>query len=439
VYEGIYTLYGFTSANKNQQNSVLLKGIYHVHKMNCDKTDCFCKKELIEEELILQDELSPINDSEFNSIPENRNFNTNSSMIKKGNMRGLLQEDQNIALLKQYCLLATAKFSKTSRANIILSYYYCVIEKNPFPAYNHLEISKTFKPSLYEQFLAEKLKEKIQNLIDERSKTKINDELDNINAEYYILNLKKYNKFIKQIDLVTENSIHFWTILSDSYPDIDKLIHHGSIVSKRVDKIHEIYKQVSKLGVNTMFLKKYAYFFKKIIQNEEEYNSIHNFIVNHSSLSVRTNSSRAIFSLSDTNSKIVVIRVSGDKNTLGRILDSNSDIELLLGFEANKIIGMTINNLMIEPISEAHNEWINQYYDTLKSNYIEKVQTNFLKTKENLIVTCNIYIKVIPIITSQLEFLCLLKEGNVDFMIPTAFASLKKTKVILHLGRRYDM
>ena len=143
---------------------------------------------------------------------------------------------------------------------------------------------------------------------------------------------------------------------------------------------------------------KYYYFLKDIINDEIEAASI---------LSKITNVDKARYlekhTLNCWEGNIGLIKASGDIKSLGRINTANLQASKLIGYAKKELMGMKCNRFMISLLAEIHDNWILDYYETMRSKMLGSITTMFLKNKDGFCELFELYISPIPGITKGMQ------------------------------------
>jgi PAS domain S-box-containing protein len=70
------------------------------------------------------------------------------------------------------------------------------------------------------------------------------------------------------------------------------------------------------------------------------------------------------------NDRNAVVIASGDRFSLGEIVNVNVGATRLFGYSQSEIVGMNLNSLMPMPFSSYHNSWMSSYNETGKSKIV---------------------------------------------------------------------
>ena len=85
--------------------------------------------------------------------------------------------------------------------------------------------------------------------------------------------------------------------------------------------------------------------------------------------------------------------VSMDNTSRGIIMNTNKNIERVVGFTANNLIGRLVNKMIPEDISIHHDGFLRKYISTGKGVFVDKLQELFLLHKNGFMIPVSIYVK----------------------------------------------
>ena len=71
------------------------------------------------------------------------------------------------------------------------------------------------------------------------------------------------------------------------------------------------------------------------------------------------------------NSSAAIIVISATSIKIGTIIHSNEEIEQILGYKREELIGRNISMIMPRPIMKAHDKLVQRYFETAKPTVIE--------------------------------------------------------------------
>jgi hypothetical protein len=252
---------------------------------------------------------------------------------------------------------------------------------------------------------------------------------EELNIQRTLKYLKFFNDFMKEIEESLDDHLQFWTVLLDALPDTKKLNLCGKYISAQMKKIRDLYLEMSSNdSLDEKFLYLYAVFLKLVAHNEIEFNMILSKIqtTRARSAASKLSKSRANW-LSTDNKTTMIIKASGERNSLCRILDVNHQTTMILKFQKKDLIGEHAKILMPSVIAPIHDQWVLNYYQTLRETFIKSGHC-FLRRKDNYFIFCKLKIQLIPLIDEGIQFIIFIAPANVYeiFSLPFDIAALKK-------------
>ena len=102
-----------------------------------------------------------------------------------------------------------------------------------------------------------------------------------------------------------------------------------------------------------------------------------------------------------------MLLISGNKGGFGNILNSNHELEQILGYKRKDIIGQNVSVLMPECISQHHNTFVKRYFErnfSQSSNLLVE-QTVFAQHIQGHIILSHLLVSPLPYVTNGIQFL----------------------------------
>ena len=108
-----------------------------------------------------------------------------------------------------------------------------------------------------------------------------------------------------------------------------------------------------------------------------------------------------------TDNDVAVIIMSGSKSNIGVVIDANSEIQPLLGFNKNDLVGENVFVLMPEIIGVHHNSYIENYFkNNVQSNLNDVIQELvFAQHIDGYIIPCYKMVRMIPNLENGIQFI----------------------------------
>lgn len=107
--------------------------------------------------------------------------------------------------------------------------------------------------------------------------------------------------------------------------------------------------------------------------------------------------------------KLMLMRLSGDKNSLGKIVDVNFEFCQQLKYEKADIVGSHIRKMLPQMVAECHDDWILSSYETQKFSRLNVISNGFLRDKCGYFHYAIAIVKEIPNLKEGLNFLAALE------------------------------
>lgn len=129
-----------------------------------------------------------------------------------------------------------------------------------------------------------------------------------------------------------------------------------------------------------MLLKIYAYFLSDVMNNEEEAveinSKVKSFLSNQSNLQNRIQDQNGS-GVSDENkffgynTKTVLITMTVTPSDIGNVVNANFETKTLLGYKNKELKGKNVRILMPKILSDNHDSFIQNYFETAKAKILE--------------------------------------------------------------------
>jgi len=311
---------------------------------------------------------------------------------------------------------ALQKHSKEIEMYIISASFDYYWKENYFTALTTLEKAIELKPGVILKLTIYYIQRVIEEAAMSRSLLYFEEEINSrkqLNANHMNKMMKVYNQFVKLMDVCASKSAEFWNVLLSDAPDTRKINAIGNQIFEHIKELRSTYIKFTDLNsVNIEVLYKYAIFLRFIMFDEITSNKIFTRIHSLEQDNELDNSTR-YKSLMMKMDNAVIIKVSGNKNSLGKIIDINYEVTAKLKYTREELIGKTtIKELMPSIISRYHDDWILKAYDTMKFNTLNKMRNGFICDRNGFCVYVNYLIKIIPNLKEGLNFISAVNLDN---------------------------
>ena len=176
-----------------------------------------------------------------------------------------------------------------------------------------------------------------------------------------------------------------------------------------MNQINEQYNKLIEIDPNNIhFLYAYSVFLRNVVFDEITATRILEKVnILQESYQLHRNSSS---SFGNKMNKCIILRISGNSDSLGKILDANIIATTKLKYSREEFERLTVNQLLPSVIAEVHDKWVMSSYENAISNYRKKKYIRgFIKNKNSDLVFCNISQKVIPNLKEEFNFLAIIQ------------------------------
>lgn len=330
-----------------------------------------------------------------------------------------------------------AKMQKDSQVHLLMAYVELYLCGNEFTSHLSCSNAMTLRPSFGTQFqiyhhqkaIEEKLK--YHHIIEAKSSFRGSQ----INTKKCLKYINEYNSFLERADNFTQVFVQFWKVVLESKPDAEKFNSYGREITTHLQESRESYKKIMVLTPNnTIFLHKYAMFLKVICNDELESHDIlsrKTEIREQQNIGSSRNQKVNTLAPLESDGSILMLKTSGEQNTLCRILDANSEAESTLGYSRRELIGLSANKLMLPHIAQVHDEWVLSFYGSQEINVLNNATMQFVKNKEGNFMTADLLINVLPCLNNGIEFLVFINPFAKCLWVPDKVRKLERRPAVL--------
>lgn len=210
--------------------------------------------------------------------------------------------------------------------------------------------------------------------------------LDSIREDPIIAGIFKYVDFVMAFNRVKAKACD----LLRNYLALIDLLQNQKLTIEAIDKANKRYNQskkeylefVSKIKLATPFLRFHNDLCKLCIpelKRQERFRQFKDTDLDKSKIIYSDKSSYLFLSL--------------DNSSRGIILNTNKNIEKVVGYTANNLIGRLVNKMIPGDIAIHHDQFLRNYIATGKGIFVDKVQELFLIHKNGFIIPVTIFVK----------------------------------------------
>lgn len=105
----------------------------------------------------------------------------------------------------------------------------------------------------------------------------------------------------------------------------------------------------------------------------------------------------------------IVLEVSGDRNTSGKILSCSNSCLKFLNRSEKDIVGMDISTILPGAIREKHKDWMINYFESGTSKILDKLRKEFVNASDNIIKPIELYVTQYPSFDNGIKYLSLMR------------------------------
>ena len=215
---------------------------------------------------------------------------------------------------------------------------------------------------------------------------------------------RHYQKFLKQADKIAELSLKFWKILLLDIPDMANLNNCVVNLFKTRKKLMNTVNEINKFNVNdSEFFVKYGLFMRLIMNDVYASSMAYNNTIRASEVISRKWGRDNSTSLFRNDVKMMIIAISLETRDFMIIKDANEECRHILQIERSELIGTQITTLMPQMIAQAHNQYLQKFFQTMESTNIGIKRLRFLKRKDNMFVPCRTIKNIVPRLTNGFQ------------------------------------
>jgi len=385
------------SHGNNYTSTCHLLTIYSAHIQTCENPECACK--------MIENQLNSGPAAVYRGL--NNNNNQSRYMLSKGR---LIDRKTWILFIRQQLNDILSKNSKEAKLFILAAYLEYYWLNNSFMALTLLAKAEDLHPSIYITMSIMHLRREIEDLMISKQLMVLKGNDANANKTLFDARkinkfMKLYNKFMEEVESCTSSNIAFWTILLDDTPDTRKLNNVGNNISTYLKKLHTLYIKIMEAdSSNINFLYKYGIFLRCIAFDELTANTIFTKIKTlREKREIRRKTEYDLFSMKGD--KLVVMRISGNKNSLGKILDVNFETTTQLKFGKNELLGTYLKRLFPSVIAARHDDWMLNSYSKLIFPTLNRISHGFVCDKVGYFIMVNFLVKIIPNLKDGINFI----------------------------------
>eukprot|EP01022_Parablepharisma_sp_SALTPOND_P000297 TRINITY_DN1012_c0_g2_i1.p1 TRINITY_DN1012_c0_g2~~TRINITY_DN1012_c0_g2_i1.p1 ORF type:complete len:1372 (-),score=229.35 TRINITY_DN1012_c0_g2_i1:10269-14384(-) len=389
------------ASSVSQVEDVTLIGIVNLHVLECQNPDCPCKNEA---------ELFDAATGKFSK----RDSGYHKDPIFLNHFTKRLYED------------SLNKFINSPLLHIGFSYYLFDTMKNVHAALVELNIASKKKPSLQQQFTIYRYKYNIENHIKAES-------MQAKDIYMQLTNVTEFERLLgecqKAIEKVCNFQIEFWSQIANQLPDLNILHDLGNKIYDATKEAEEFWNKLSKINANySKALTLYGNYMIEIKNhNQVGYELLEkqgfNLEITNNRAKVNTNKksldelikSSDILFAEDT----VVIHISGNKETGGRIVKTNQGLTKIFGYSKTEVMGHFVNILMPSMFAKKHNEFLEKFFKTGHKTVFNTERIFYGLHRNGFCFCIKMLVKQMPSLAEGIQYVGMIRQtqGDCDYIL----------------------
>jgi len=383
----IQTLQGMIAeARVSQTENASLIGYVNLHVVECQSMDCPCKSD------------SDLYDAQSGKFSQ-RNVGYHKDLIFLNHLNKRLYED------------ALNKFINSPRLHIAFSFFLFDCMKNVHGSLIELDIASKKKPSLQQQFTIFRNKDTIENYIKGES----NQAKDIYNQLTNVIEFERlFVECQRAIERVCSHQIEFWTQLNGTMPDMNLLHDFATKIYDGTREAEDYWAKLCKINANyPKALTVYGNYMSQVKNNDQlgyELLDKAKANANKKSLDELIKSSDILFA-DDT----VVIHLSGNKDTAGRIVKTNEGLSKIFGYNKSEVMGHSINILMPSIFAKRHNEFLEKFFKTGRKTMFNQEKYLYALHRSGCCFQIKILLKQMPSLAEGIQYVAMIRQSQSDY------------------------
>ncbi len=195
----------------------------------------------------------------------------------------------------------------------------------------------------------------------------------------------------------------------------------GIYISKAYHQIQDIATQLQKRMPNDIkFMFRYSLFLLKVMNSDlDSYEILKKIQLIYELKTANKSAGNASQQQSFTEQQVFgentasgIIMISANAQEIGRIIHANEEIEYLLGYTKNELIGVNVSIFLPFIFRSKHEALIQSYLESGKEKILHRRRKNFAVNKEFYLVPVELIIKIFPQINGKLIFAGFIQKTN---------------------------
>ena len=207
----------------------------------------------------------------------------------------------------------------------------------------------------------------------------------------------------------------------------------GTLISRSYHKIQDLSQQLQKRCPNDIkFMFRYGMFLLKIINSDFDATEILKRIQLIYELKTAkksaTNGTQTYteHQIYGENTAAGIVLIQANDRQIGKIIHINDEVEYLLGYNKNTLLGVNVSILLPQIFRPHHERFIHRYMDSGKERVLHKRRKNFAVNKDGYLIPVELMIKVYPQINGHIVFAGFLQKSPEFNLLPPVKVGYEK-------------
>lgn len=224
-----------------------------------------------------------------------------------------------------------------------------------------------------------------------------------------------FGEMQKAIEKVCNLQVEFWTHLTTVVPDLNILNDLGKKIYEASKEADSFWNELCKINSNyQQALNIYGEYLKEIRNHEHLGNTYieraYNSMNAKKSIDEHMKASDILFSDDTT-----VIHVSGNKESIGKILKTSQGLSKVFGYSKTEVIGHSINILMPTLFAKRHTDFLERFFRTGRQVIFYQERTLFATHRNGHCFQMKILVKQMPSLAEGIQYVGMVKPIASDY------------------------
>lgn len=306
---------------------------------------------------------------------------------------------QQVYILLNYLMKERVKSEKNAKYHILIAQLQTRYIGNNFQALYELQEAQDYCLSAHQEFSIVRLTNEIELRISESSAKE--DSKSSFEEQTQL-----QESTISMHDLIGETAAlyaKFWKELLKDNPSYSEFTAIGHEIARKLYRIQCLFKEITHVMKGNIKL--------HVVYTLFTYHVVKDSFLAHE-LYLETKQTMESYALnkmrgySNSNERLNagIVIVSGNKRSMGIVLNSNNELCEMLGYDKKSIVGQNVSMLMPELIAPYHNKFLKKSYASFSVRSVNRLSVLALHC-EGHIVACDVVARLIPNLDRGIGFI----------------------------------